>query len=142
MRVMVIVKASKDSEAGVLPDERLLSDMFKFNEELVKAGIMLAGEGLQASSKGVRVHFSGNKRTVIDGPFTETKELIAGYWMWQVRSMDEAIEWVKRCPNPHHEDSIIEIRPVFESEDLGPGLTPELKQKEAELRAKTEAQRR
>ena len=142
MRVMVIVKASKDSEAGVLPDERLLSDMLKFNEELVQAGIMLAGEGLQASSKGARVHFSGNKRTVTDGPFTETKELIAGYWMWQVRSMDEAIEWVKRCPNPHNEDSIIEIRPVFESDDFGPALTPELRQKEEELRAKTEAQQR
>jgi hypothetical protein len=136
---MVIVKASNDSEAGVLPDERLLADMLKYNEELVKAGIMLAGEGLQASSKGARVHFSGSKRTVTDGPFAETKELIAGYWMWQVRSMDEAIEWVKRCPNPHYEDSTIEIRPVFEAEDLGPGLTPELKEKEAELRKKTES---
>jgi hypothetical protein len=142
MRVMVIVKASKDSEAGVLPDERLLSEMMKYNEELVKAGIMLAGEGLQASSKGARVHFSGRKRTVTDGPFTETKELIAGYWLWQVRSLDEAIEWVKRCPNPHNEDSIIEIRPVFEAEDFGPALTPELRQKEEELRAKTEAQSR
>jgi len=142
MRVMVIVKASKDSEAGVLPDERLLGDMLRFNEELVKAGIMLAGEGLQASSKGARVHFSGSKRTVTDGPFAETKELIAGYWMWQVRSMDEAIEWVKRCPNPHNEDSIIEIRPVFEADDFGPALTPELRQKEEELRAKTEAQQR
>jgi hypothetical protein len=139
---MVIVKASNDSEAGVLPDERLLSEMLKFNEELVKSGIMLAGEGLQASSKGARVHFSGRKRTVTDGPFAETKELIAGYWIWQVRSMDEAIEWVKRCPNPHNEDSIIEIRPVFEAEDFGPALTPELKQKEEELRAKTEAQQR
>jgi hypothetical protein len=139
---MVIVKASKDSEAGVLPDERLLGDMLRFNEELVKAGIMLAGEGLQASSKGARVHFSGSKRTVTDGPFAETKELIAGYWMWQVRSMDEAIEWVKRCPNPHNEDSIIEIRPVFEADDFGPALTPELRQKEEELRAKTEAQQR
>ena len=142
MRVMVIVKASKDSEAGVLPDERLLSDMLKYNEELVKAGVMLAGEGLQASSKGARVHFSGTKRTVTDGPFAETKELIAGYWMWQVRSMDEAIEWVRRCPNPHNEDSIIEIRPVFEADDFGPNLTPELKEKEAELRRKTESQRR
>jgi hypothetical protein len=139
---MVIVKASKDSEAGVLPDERLLGDMLKYNEELVKAGIMLAGEGLQASSKGARVHFSGSKRTVTDGPFAETKELIAGYWMWQVRSMDEAIEWVKRCPNPHNEDSMIEIRPVFEADDFGPALTPELRQKEEELRAKTEMQQR
>ena len=142
MRVMVIVKATRESEAGVLPDERLLSEMLKYNEELVKAGIMLAGEGLQASSKGVRVRFSGPKRTVTDGPFAETKELIAGYWMWQVRSMDEAIEWVKRCPNPHNEDSDIEIRPVFEAEELGPGMTDELKAKEAELRAKTEAQQR
>ena len=142
MRVMVIVKASKDSEAGVLPDERLLSEMMKYNEELVKAGIMLAGEGLQASSKGARVHFSGSKRTVTDGPFSETKELIAGYWVWQVRSLDEAIEWVKRCPNPHNEDSIIEIRPVFEADDFGPALTPELRKKEEELRAKTESQPR
>ena len=142
MRVMVIVKASKDSEAGVLPDERLLSEMLKYNEELVKAGIMLAGEGLQSSSKGARVHFSGNKRTVTDGPFAETKELIAGYWMRQVRSMDEAIEWVRRCPNPHNEDSVIEIRPVFEAEDFGPSMTPELKAKEAELRLKTEGQQR
>jgi hypothetical protein len=139
---MVIVKASKDSEAGVLPDERLLSEMLKYNEELVKAGIMLAGEGLQASSKGARVHFSGSKRTVTDGPFAETKELIAGYWLWQVRSMDEAIEWVKRCPNPHNEDSIIEIRPVFEADDFGPALTPELREKEEALRAKTQSQPR
>ena len=125
MRVMVIVKASKDSEAGVLPDERLLSDMFKFNEELVKAGIMLAGEGLQASSKGVRVHFSGNKRTVIDGPFTETKELIAGYWMWQVRSMDEAIEWVKRAPFLSDDgETVVEIRKLMDLEDFGPEFTP------------------
>ena len=142
MRVMVIVKASKDSEAGVLPDERLLTDMLKYNEELVKAGIMLAGEGLQASSKGARVHFSGTKRTVTDGPFAETKELIAGYWMWQVRSMDEAIEWVRRCPNPHNEDSIIEIRPVFEAEELGPGMTEELKAEGSRARAgKPSAQR-
>jgi len=142
MRVIVLVKANKDSEAGKLPSATALTAMMKFNEELVKAGIMLAGEGLQASSKGARVHFSGTKRTVTDGPFAETKELIAGYWMWQVRSMDEAIEWVRRCPNPHNEDSIIEIRPVFEAEDLGPGLTEELKEKEAEIRRKTEAQRR
>lgn len=140
MRVMVIVKATKESEAGVLPDERLISEMTRYNEELVNAGIMLAGDGLQPSSKGARVHFSGPKRTVTDGPFAETKELIAGYWMWQVRSMEEAIEWVKRCPNPHNEDSIIEIRPVFEAEDFGEAFTPELQQKEAELRAKLEAQ--
>jgi hypothetical protein len=139
---MVIVKATKASEAGVMPDERLLTEMGNYNEELVKAGIMLAGDGLHPSSKGKRVRFSGTQRTVIDGPFAETKELIAGYWMWQVRSMDEAIEWVKRCPNPHNEDSIIEIRPVFETDDFGPALTPELRQKEEELRAKTEAQQR
>ncbi len=114
MRVMVIVKASKDSEAGVLPSQKLLAEMGKYNEELVKAGIMLAGEGLQASSKGVRVRFSGGSRTVIDGPFTETKELIAGFWLWQVRSMEEAIEWLKRCPNPHNEETEVEIRRVFE----------------------------
>ena len=119
MRFMVIVKATKDSEAGVLPDEKLLTEMGKYNEELVKAGIMLDGAGLQASSKGARVRFSGNKRTVIDGPFAETKELIAGYWLWQVNSLDEAIEWVKRCPNPHNEDSEIEIRQIFELEDFG-----------------------
>jgi hypothetical protein len=128
MRVMVIVKASKDSEAGVMPTTELLSEMGKFNEELVKAGIMLAGDGLQPSSKGKRVRFSGKKRTVIDGPFTETKELIAGYWLWQVRSMEEAVEWVKRCPNPHPGESEIEIRQVFEAEDLGPALTSELRQ--------------
>jgi hypothetical protein len=137
---MVIVKATKESEAGVLPDERLLSEMTKYNEELVKAGIMLAGDGLQPSSKGVRVHFSGTNRTVTDGPFAETKELIAGYWMWQVRSMDEAIEWVKRCPNPHNEDSDIEVRQVFESEDFGDAFTPELQKKEADLRAAIDAQ--
>jgi hypothetical protein len=142
MRVMVIVKATKESEAGVLPDERLLTEMTKFNEDLVKAGIMLAGDGLHPSSKGVRVHFSGSSRTVTDGPFAETKELIAGYWLWQVRSMDEAIAWVKRCPNPHNEESDIEVRPVFEAEDFGDAFTPELQQKEAELRAKAEAQAR
>src|ERR1700720_3516614 len=130
MRFMVIVKANKDSEAGVLPDQKLLTDMGKFNEELVKAGVMLAGEGLQASSKGARVRFSGSKRTVIDGPFTETKELIAGFWLWQVKSMDEAIEWVKRCPNPMNEDSEIEIRQVFEAQDFGPEFTPELRAQE------------
>ncbi|MGH6643810.1 MAG: YciI family protein, partial [Bradyrhizobium sp.] len=135
MRVMVIVKASKDSEAGVMPSEKLLTDMGKFNEELVKAGIMLAGDGLHPSSKGKRVRFSGSKRTVIDGPFAETKELIAGYWMWQVKSMDEALDWVKRCPNPMEGESDIEIRPVFEAEDFGAEFTPELREQEERLRA-------
>ena len=135
MRVMVIVKASKDSEAGVLPTEELLTAMGKFNEELVKAGVMLAGEGLQASSKGKRVKFSGTKRTVVDGPFTETKELIAGFWLWQVRSIDEAVEWAKRCPNPTGDESELEIRPVFETEDFGEVLTPELRAQEERLRA-------
>jgi hypothetical protein len=134
---MVIVKASKDSESGALPDQRILTEMGKFNEELVKAGVMLAGEGLHASSKGKRVHFSGTKRTVIDGPFTETKELIAGFWLWQVRSMDEALEWAKRCPNPHAGESELEIRPVFEPEDFGAALTPELREQEARLRLQT-----
>lgn len=136
MRFMIIVKATKDSEAGVLPDEKLLTEMGKFNEELVKAGVMLAGEGLQPSSKGARVRFSGSKRTVVDGPFAETKELIAGYWLWQVRSKEEAIEWVKRCPNPMlGEDSEIEIRQVFEAEDFGAEFTPELREQEERLRA-------
>ena len=134
MRVMVIVKASKTSESGALPDQKILTEMGKFNEELVKAGVMLAGEGLHASSKGKRVRFSGRSRTVIDGPFTETKELIAGFWLWQVRSMEEAVEWVKRCPNPHNEESEIEIRQVFEAEDFGPALTPELKEQDERLR--------
>jgi hypothetical protein len=125
MRFMVMVKATKDSEAGVMPSEKLLADMGKFNEELVKAGVMLAAEGLQASSKGARVRFSGAKRTVVDGPFTETKELVAGFWLWQVKSKEEAIEWVKRCPNPHEGDSEIEIRQVIEMADWGE-LTPEL----------------
>jgi len=120
MRFMIVVKASKDSEAGVMPSEELLAAMAKYNEELVKAGVMLDGAGLQASSKGARVRFSGDKRTVIDGPFAETKELIAGYWIFQVKSKEEAIEWVKRCPNPHNEDSEIEIRQLFELEDFGP----------------------
>ncbi|HEX4541986.1 MAG TPA: YciI family protein [Candidatus Acidoferrum sp.] len=138
MRVMVIVKASKDSEAGVLPKQQLIAEMGKFNEELVKAGVMLAGEGLQASSKGKRVRISGTKRTVIDGPFAETKELIAGFWLWQVRSMDEALEWAKRCPNPHPDtaESEIEIRQVFEAADFGSELTPELREQEERLRAK------
>jgi hypothetical protein len=132
---MVIVKASKESEAGVLPDTRLLTEMGKFNEELVKAGVMLAGDGLQPSSKGARVRFDGKKRTVIDGPFTETKELIAGYWLWQVKSKEEAIEWVKRCPNPHQGGGEIEIRQVFEAEDFGAEFTPELREQEERLRA-------
>ena len=133
MRVMVIVKATKDSEAGVLPSEKLLTAMGNFNEELVKAGVMLAGEGLHPSSKGKRIRFSGEKRTVIEGPFAETKELIAGFWLWQVRSMDEAVEWVKRCPNPMNTDSDIEIRPVFEASDFGAEFTPELKAQEERL---------
>jgi len=135
MRVMVIVKANKDSEAGILPTQQLLTEMGKFNQELVKAGVLLAGEGLQASSKGKRVRSSGAKRTVVDGPFTETKELIAGFWLWQVHSMEEAIEWAKRCPNPHQGESEIEIRQVFEAEDFGPQRTPELRKQEADLRA-------
>ncbi|HEX5386466.1 MAG TPA: YciI family protein [Gemmatimonadales bacterium] len=133
MRVMVIVKADKNTEAGVLPSHELLAAMGKYNEELVKAGIMLAGEGLQPSSKGARVKFSGSKRTVIDGPFTETKELVAGFWLWQVKSLDEAIEWAKRCPNPTGEESVLEIRQVFEAEDFGPALTPELREQEKRL---------
>ncbi len=139
MRFMVIVKATKDSEAGVLPDKKLLEEMGKFNEQLVKAGVMLAGEGLHASSKGARVKFSGAKRTVIDGPFTETKELIAGFWMWQVKSKEEAIDWVKRCPNPFPGESEIEIRQVFEADDFGPEFTPELREQEERLRAQVAA---
>ena len=134
MRVMVLVKANAESEAGVMPSEQLLSEMGKYNEELVKAGIMLAGEGLHPSSKGKRVRFSGTTRTVIDGPFTETKELVAGYWLWQVKSMDEAIEWVKRCPNPMNTDSEIEIRQVFDADDFGPEFTPELREQEERIR--------
>ena len=134
MRFMVIVKADKQSEAGVLPDKKILTDMGKFNEELVKAGVMLAGEGLQASSKGARVKFSGGKKTVTDGPFAETKELIAGFWLWQVKSKEEAIEWVKRCPNPFAGESEIEIRQVFEAEDFGAEFTPELREQEERLR--------
>jgi hypothetical protein len=139
MRVMVIVKANKDSEAGIMPKQKLLADMGKFNEELVKAGVLLAADGLQPSSKGKRVRFSGEKRTVIDGPFTETKELIAGFWLWQVRSMQEAVEWVKRCPSPHEGEAEIEIRQVFETEDFGSELTPELKQREERMRAEIAA---
>jgi hypothetical protein len=138
MRFMIIVKATKDSEAGVMPSEQLLTEMGRFNEELVKAGIMLAGDGLHPTSKGARVIFSGNKRTVIDGPFAETKELIAGYWLWQVKSKEEAIEWVKRCPNPHQGGGEIEIRQVFEAEDFGAEFTPELREQEARLRTQSE----
>ena len=136
MRFMILVKADKNSEAGVLPDKKLLTEMGKFNEELVKAGVMLAGEGLQPSSKGARVKFSGSTRTVIDGPFAETKELIAGFWLWQVKSKEEAIEWVKRCPNPFPgTESEIEIRQLFEAEDFGAEFTPELREQEERLRA-------
>ena len=134
MRVMVIVKASQSSEAGVMPSTELLEAMGKFNQQLVDAGIMLAGEGLHPSAKAVRVHFSGEERVVTDGPFAETKELIAGYWLWQVKSMDEAVAWVKRCPNPMMEDSDIDIRPLFEMEDFGDAATEELKQQEEKLR--------
>jgi hypothetical protein len=138
MRCMVMVKATADSEAGVMPSTELLSEMGKLNEELVKAGIMLAGEGLHPSSKGKRVRFSGPSRTVIDGPFTESKELIAGFWLWQVRSIEEAVEWVKRCPNPMPGESEIEIRPVFEAEDFGAEFTPELREQEERLRQQIE----
>ena len=134
MRFMIIVKASKDSEAGVMPSEKLLAEMGQFNEELAKAGVLLAAEGLQASSKGARVRFSGSQRTVTDGPFAETKELIAGFWIWQVKSKQEAIDWVKRCPNPHNGDSEIEIRQVFEAEDFGAEFTPELREQEEKIR--------
>jgi len=135
MRVMVIVKATRESEAGAPPDEKILTEMGAFNEELVKAGVMLAGEGLHSSAKGKRVRFSGSRRTVVDGPFAETKELIAGFWIWQVKSMEDAVEWVKRCPNPHHGESEIEIRQVFETEEFGDALTPELRAQEDRLRA-------
>ena len=142
MRVMVLVKATEQSEGGEMPSQELLEQMTAFNEELVKAGVMLAGEGLHPSSKGVRVAFSGRERKVIDGPFAETKELLAGYWVWQVKSMEEAIEWVKRIPNPEGEHSVVEIRPVFEAEDFGEEFTPELREREREverqLRARTE----
>ena len=139
MRFMVIVKASKDSEAGKMPSEELLGAMAKFNEEMVKAGIMLDGAGLKASSHGARIRFSGNKRTVIDGPFAETKELIAGYWIIQVKNKAEAIEWMKRCPNPHNEGGELEIRQIFEAEDFGENLTPELREQEDRLRAQVGA---
>jgi hypothetical protein len=140
MRVMVIIKANEESEAGVMPSEQLLREMGAYNEELVKAGVMLDGDGLKPSSTGARVRFSGSQRTVIDGPFVETKELIAGYWIWQVESLDEAIEWVKRCPNPMSGEPEIEIRPIFEAEDFGEEFTPELREQEERLRAQLAAQ--
>src|SRR6476469_1159491 len=139
MRVMVMVKATADSEAGVMPSGQMLAQMGRFNEELVQAGVMLAGEGLHPSAKGVRVRFSGNQRSVVDGPFAETRELVAGFWLWQVHSMDEAIEWARRCPNPMPGDSDIEIRPVFEAEDFGAELTPELREQEQRLRERIDA---
>ena len=143
MRVMVMVKATKNSEASVMPSEKLLAEMGKFNEELVKAGVMLAGEGLHPSSKGKRVVFSGGKKTILDGPFTETKELIAGFWLWQVKSMEEALAWARRCPDPMPgEEAILEIRPVFEAEDFGKEFTPELQAQEERLRAEIERQRK
>jgi hypothetical protein len=138
MRVMVLVKANEDTEAGGLPSTELLAEMGKYNEELVKAGIMLDGEGLHPSSKGVRIQFSGDQRNVVDGPFAETKELLAGYWVWQVRDMDEAIEWAKRCPNPTGGESVLELRPVFEAEDFGDNFTPELREQEERLRSRIE----
>lgn len=143
MKVMVIVKATKNSEAGVMPSEELLTAMGKYNEELVKAGILLAGDGLHPSAKGKRIKLSGGKRTVVDGPFTETKELIAGYWIWQVRSMEEAVEWARRCPDPMPgEESELEIRPIFEPDDFGEALTPELREAEERLRAQVEGQQK
>ena len=142
MRFMVMVKASKDSEAGVMPSEKLLTEMGKFNEELVKAGVMLAGEGLHPSSKGARIKFSGDKRTVIDGPFAETKELIAGFWIWQVKSKEEAIQWAKRCPNPTGAQGELEIRQIFEADDFGKEFTPELRKQEERLRAQMEAKKK
>jgi hypothetical protein len=148
MRVMVMIKATDQSEAGAMPSEELLTQMMAFNEEIVKAGVMLGGDGLHPSSKGVRVAFKGDQRRVIDGPFSETKELLAGYWLWEVKSMDEAIEWVKRIPsppddptNPQNEETQVEIRPIFETEDFGDELTPELREKEQRLREQTEARR-
>ena len=138
MRFMVLVKATRDSEAGVMPSKQLLAEMIRYNEELLKAGILLAGEGLHPSSRGARVRFSGNKRSVVDGPFAETKELVAGFWLWQLKSMEEAIEWVKRCPNPHNEETEIEIRQVFEADDFGAEFTPELRAQEERQRAQAE----
>ena len=138
MRVMVMVKATKESEAGKMPSQALMAAMGNFNEELVKAGVMLAGEGLHPTSAGKRVHFAGSKRTIVDGPFAETKELVAGFWLWQVKSMEEAVEWVKRCPNPMESDSDVEIRRVYEAEDFGAELTPELRAQEDRLRAQSD----
>jgi hypothetical protein len=138
MRVMVMVKANEESEEGVMPSTEILSAMGKYNEELVKAGIMLDGEGLHPSSKGVRIQFAGDQRSVVDGPFTETKELIAGYWVWQVRDMDEAIEWAKRCPNPTGAESTLELRPVFELDDFGDNVTPEVRERDERLRSQIE----
>ena len=135
MRVMVLVKANEDTEAEVMPSTELLAEMGRYNEELVKAGIMLDGEGLHPSSKGVRIQFSGDERSVVDGPFAEAKELIAGYWLWQVRDMEEAIEWAQRCPNPTGAESVLELRPVFEAEDFGDEFTPELREQEERLRS-------
>ena len=137
MRVMVLIKANQESEAGVMPSEQLLAEMGAFNEELARAGVLLAGEGLHPSAKGARVRFSGEERTVIAGPFAETTELVAGFWLWQVASLDEAITWAKRCPNPTGKEGVIEIRPVFEAEDFGDALTPELREQEERLRAQT-----
>jgi hypothetical protein len=139
---MVLIKADKDTEAGVMPSEQLLTEMGKYNEELVKAGVMLAGEGLHPSSKGKRVRFSGDKRTVIDGPFAETKELVAGFWLWQVKSMEEAVEWLKRCPNPTGAEADVEIRPVFEADDFGSEFTPELRAQEERLRTQIAGQKK
>jgi len=142
MRVMVIVKATAASEAGAMPDQRLLAEMGAYNEELVRAGVLLAGEGLHPSSRGKRVRFSGAQRTVIDGPFTPSKELVAGFWLWQVRSLDEAVEWLKRCPNPHTEETEVEIRPVFEAEDFGAEFTPELREQERRIREQAARRRK
>ena len=142
MKFMVIVKATKDSEAGKMPSEQLLTAMTKYNEELVKAGVMLAGEGLHPSSRGKRVRFSGRERTVIDGPFAETKELIAGFWLWQCRSMEEAVEWLKRCPNPHDGTTEVEIRQIFSAEDFGPAMTPELTEREERMREEIERRKK
>ncbi|HSV13179.1 MAG TPA: YciI family protein [Tepidisphaeraceae bacterium] len=139
MRVMVLIKANRDTEAGVMPSEELLTAMGRFNEELVKAGVMLAGEGLKPTSKGARIQFSGSKRAVVDGPFTETKELVCGYWLWKVNSMAEAVEWAKRCPNPTGDQAEMELRPLFEMEDFGAEFTPELRKQEARLRAQAAA---
>ncbi len=139
MRVMVLIKATEQSEAGEMPSQELLEEMTAFNEELVKAGVMLAGEGLHPSSRGARIEFSGSERRVIDGPFAETKELLAGYWLWQVKSMDEAIEWARRIPNPTGEHGVVELRPVFDAEDFGEEFTPELRERERQLRAEASA---